>query len=436
MVFFCLTPALSDLLTAKASEGRVDRAMVEKLVRQLGHPSFTMRDAAEKALLEQGTPALPLLVDARAQGDYEIRRRLDTLIPSLQSASLLAPRRVTLPAHKSAKEYAALIGAQTNYVIVADGLDARQRFNMSCSRAPFWETLDKLCDSAGCSFAQNLNEDAIRLVIQNGESPYRSYDGIFRVSALGFQYSRHTNFATLPKHNIAAAQPANESLVLNLLVQVEPKTPMLRAGRVKVTLALDDENRSMTSANDAQGVFMDGGSYYGNGLNRSHAMPVTTGLVLPGRSSRIVKRIKGVVPVTLLAEQKPLLVTDALMKSKGKKFKAGDATFQIDDVETTGGNIKQYGFKITYNENTTETRYDYSKVQSLQQRLELRDARGVKIASYPNFLQFNSATSAQLVLKTQGSSDKDAPVPAQLYYISWVQLDHDVAFDLKDLPLP
>jgi hypothetical protein len=165
-------------------------------------------------------------------------------------------------------------------------------------------------------------------------------------------------------------------------------------------------------------------------------MAVGTALVLPARSSRMVKRIRGVIPVTLLAEQKPLLVTDNLLQAKGKKFKAGDATFNIDDVETVGGKIKQYGFKITYNENTNETRYDYSKVQSLQQRLELRDARGVKIASYPNFLQFNSATSAQLVLKTQGTSDKDAPLPTQLYYISWVQLDHDVAFDLKNLPLP
>jgi hypothetical protein len=142
------------------------------------------------------------------------------------------------------------------------------------------------------------------------------------------------------------------------------------------------------------------------------------------------------VPLTLLAEQKPLIVTDALLQAKGKKLKVGDATFQIDDVEVTKGNIKQYSFKITYNENTTETRYDYSKIQSLQQRLELRDAKGVKIQSYPNFLQFNSATSAQLVLNTPATSDKNASVPAQLVYIDWVQLDHEVAFDLKDLPLP
>lgn len=436
MVFFCLTPALSDLIAAKASETKVDRALVAKLITQLGHPSFAMRDAAEQALHQQGAAALPLLLEARAHGELEVKRRLDELIPSLQASSLLAPRRVTLPPRKSAKEYAALIGAQSSYVIHADGIDAKLKLDLACARAPFWETLDKLCDSAGCGFALNGNEDSIRLVGQNSESPYRCYDGIFRVTATGFNYSRSTSFAQLPKRADPNMHQSSEALMLNLLVQVEPKAPMLRTGRVKITLAEDEDGRSMAPLNDAPGVFMDGGGFYSNGMNRSHAMGVSTGLVLPAKSSRMVKRIRGVVPVTLLAEQKPLVVTDNLMQAKGKKFKAGDATFQIDDVEAVSGKTKQYGFKITYNENTNETRYDYSKVQSLQQRLELRDAKGAKIASYPNFLQFNSATSAQLVLRTQGTTDKDAPIPAQLYYISWVQLDHDVVFDLKDLPLP
>jgi hypothetical protein len=432
MVFFCLTPALSDLVTEKAKEAQVDRALVEKLIAQLGDRDFMVRDAAAKALSQQGTAALPLLLHARIHGDMEIRRRLDELIPALQADLVLAPQRITLPKNKSAKEYAALLGAQSHYAIVADGIDSKRILDLSCSRAPFWESLDRLCDATGWGFAQNMNEDSIRLVAQNSESPYRSYDGIFRVSAAGFSYSRTNNFGTLPKHNALRMNQNNEMLMLNLSVQVEPKTPLLKTGRVRVLLALDEEKRSMTVSNDGQGNSMDFGGIYYNGFSRTHAQTVNAGLVLPSKNSRMVSRIKGVIPVTLLAEQKPLLVTDAIMQAKGKKFKVGDATFQIDDVETVG-RTKQHSIKITYNENTTETRYDYSKVQSLQQRLELRDAKGTKIASYPNFLQFNSPTSAQLVLNTQGS---DKAVPAQLVYITWVQLDHEVAFELKDLPLP
>ena len=223
--------------------------------------------------------------------------------------------------------------------------------------------------------------------------------------------------------------------MLNLQVQVEPKTPILKTGRVRIFMAEDEEKRPMSSSNESQGNFLEIGAMYYNGFNRSHAQVVNAGLVMPSKNSRQVSRIRGVIPVTLLAEQKLLTITDNIMQAKGKKFKVGDATFQFDDVEATKTNIKHYSFKITYNENTTETRFDYSKIQSLQQRLELRDAKGNKIDTYSNFLQFNSPTSAQLVINTQGTG-KNAGVPAQLFYINWVQLDHEVAFELKDLPLP
>ena len=433
--FFCLTPALSNLLVEKAKEAQVERVLVEKLIAQLGDRDYVVRDAACQALRQRGAAVLPLLLEARPRGDIETRRRLDELIPAMQTGLLLTPHRVTLPKNKTAKEYAALLAAQTKFVILTDGLDATKPLDLSCSRAPFWETLDRLCDSAGCGIGQNMNEDAIRLVPQHTESPYRSYDGIFRATALGFNYTRSTQFGQLPKRGFQLNQ-VNEMLMLNLAVHVEPKMPVLKTGRVRILLAEDEEKRPMTTLGDGQDQQWQMGIQYYNGFTRSHLATFSAPLVLPSKSSRMVSRIKGVASLTLLAEQKPLIVTDAILQAKGKKFKVGDATFQIDDVDVTKGKIQNYSIKMTYNENTNETRYDYSKIQSLQQRLELRDAQGVKITSYPNFLQFNSATSAQLMLRTAGSSDKNAPVPAQLVYIDWVQLDHEVAFELKDLPLP
>src|SRR5947209_19567953 len=120
MVFFCLTPAMSDLLTEKANEPRVDRARVEKLIAQLGDRDFARRNEAAKALREQGLSILPLLVSARSQSELEIRRRLDELISPLQTAQVLAPRRITLPRNRSAKDYAALIAAHSHYVLLAN----------------------------------------------------------------------------------------------------------------------------------------------------------------------------------------------------------------------------------------------------------------------------------------------------------------------------
>lgn len=435
MVFFCLTPTLSDLMTEKVKENRIDQVAVEKWIAQLGDRSFARRQAGAKLLAQQGPAILPQLLTARSHSELEIQRRLDELITPLQAARVLTPQRITLPNNRSAKDYAALIGAQSNYVLLADNLDSRAPLNLACSRATFWEALDRLCDSTGRSFSQNLNEDSIRLGSPAADSPYRSYDGIFRVSALGFQYQRSTQFANLPRRQ-NFDNPVNESLVLNLQIQVEPKAPILKTGRVKLLLAQDEEKRSMAPSSDAQVWFPEMGGVYYNNFNRSHTQMVSAGLIMPAKSSRQASRIKGVIPVTILAEQKPLLVTDKLLESRGKKFKVGEGTFQIDDVTASKGNIKQFSFRITYEIAGSDSRPDYSRLQSLQQRLELRDSRGNKIESHPNITQFNGPTSAQFQIVTQGSSDKNTPVPTQLVFIDWVQLDHEVVFDLKDLPLP
>ena len=433
MVFFCLTPTLSDLMTEKVKENRIDQVAIEKWIVQLGDRSFSRRETATRNLRQQGPAILPQLLTARSHSELEVQRRLDDLITPLQTARVLTPQRITLPKNRSARDYAAMIGAQSNYVLFADNLDAKEPLDLACARVTFWEALDRLCDSTGRGFTQNLNEDALRLGAQAVDSPYRSYEGIFRVSAMGFQYSRNTQFANLPKRQMLD-NPVNENLVLNLQVQVEPKAPILKTGRVKLLLALDEEKRSMAPSGDAQGWFAEMGGVYYNNFNRSHSQFVSVGLVMPAKSSRQVSRIKGVIPVTILAEQKPLLVTDKLLESRGKKFKVGEGTFQIDDVTASKGTIKQYSFRITYEASGTEARPDYSRLQSLQQRLELRDSRGVKIEAHPNITQFNGPNSAQFQIVTQGSSDKNTPVPTQLVYIDWIQLEHEVAFDLKDLP--
>ncbi len=434
MVFFCLTPTMSDLLTEKVRANNFDRQAVEKLIVRLGDRDFGQRRLATQALRQQGDAILPALLQARSQCEPEIGRRLDELIGPMQTARVLTPRRVTLPRHQSPREYAALIGAQSGYVLHADNLENSTKLDLGSTREPFWQALDRLCDSTGCSFVQNGQDDGIRLVSQSNDSPYRSYDGIFRVSAQGFRYSRSSNFAQLPRHNQFANQ-IGEMLALDLVVQVEPKTSLLKLGRPRLLLAEDEEKRPMVSAADGS-VSLSGEIYYGGGFGRGRIQQVSVGLMMPAKSSRQVSRIKGMIPVTLLAEQKPLVVTDKLLESQGKKFKLGNATFTISEVEVGKGSDKHYQFKINYDEATTEMRYDYSRIQTIQQRLELRDASGNKIPMNSSLTQFNSPTSAQFVLGTLRFPNKDALPPTKLLFIDWVQLEHEVAFELKDLPLP
>lgn len=432
VMFFGLLPGSADAPLAPGAAPKPDPAVQDRLIEQLGDRDFLKRQAAGRTLQAQGVDALPALQKALKHSDPEIRRRVAEMIPPLERAILLAPRRVTLSGNHTVKEHLAEIKKQTGYNVVASDSDTSARLSFSCNQTPFWEALDRLCDVAGLSITQNSNEEQIRLTASATPLKARSYSAIFRVVPTEFRYERRSEFGQLPRNPVAGNQFIYESLMLNLSVAVESRAPFMKAGRARLTLAQDEENRSMLASNVNDYNAWQMGYYYGGGA-RNFVMSAQANLTLPSRTSRMVARLKGVLPVTLLSEQRPVVVTDAIMQAKGKKLAAGDSSFQIDDVSTVG---KQNHIRITYNEETTETRYDYSKIQSLQQRVELRDAKGAKITSYLNNFMFNTPTSAQFTLISNPPSDKSVGPPAKLVYITWLQMEHEIPFELRDLPLP
>ena len=145
--------------------------------------------------------------------------------------------------------------------------------------------------------------------------------------------------------------------------------------------------------------------------------------------------MRGVIPVTLLADQKPTIVTDRLLASKGKKYKVGDTTFQVEDITEMPG--KQYQIRLNVTDGSKEAQRDYSHIQSMQQRMELQDDKGNKIPSYLASMNWgNGPTNAQFTLMTQPNGNVKLGAPARLVYSSWILMEHEVAFEFKDLPLP
>jgi HEAT repeat protein len=65
----------------------VDERRVRELARQLGDPTFRVREKAAAELIAQGPKALPLLREAAALGDLEGRRRADKCIQAIESRS-------------------------------------------------------------------------------------------------------------------------------------------------------------------------------------------------------------------------------------------------------------------------------------------------------------------------------------------------------------
>src|SRR5262249_37015145 len=149
--------------------------------------------------------------------------------------------------------------------------------------------------------------------------------------------------------------------------------------------------------------------------------------------SRTMKSLKGFIPVTLLADQKPTVVTDKILLAKGKKFKVGATTFHVEDVTGPAGN--QHQIKMSVTEEANESAQDYSRIQSLQQRLEIQDEKGVKTNFYFTSVNWSGPTNAQFTITVQPPSLK-AGAPAKLVYYDWALMEHEVPFEFKNLPLP
>src|SRR5262249_34430268 len=68
----------------------------DKLVEQLGDRDFQVRETAAKALEALGPAALDALKKATNHSDPEVRRRVNALIPGIERAAALAPKRMNL----------------------------------------------------------------------------------------------------------------------------------------------------------------------------------------------------------------------------------------------------------------------------------------------------------------------------------------------------
>ena len=340
---------------------------IELLIEQLGDKDFRRREAASKALVALGAEALPILQKGRTHADPEIRRRLDELIPPLERVLALAPRRVTLHAvNKPIQEIIAALTKQTGYKFGGLEHPHGQRdklvYSFDFDHLPFWQAMDQVCEASGYVLQQGyFGDDSLRLFHQpDSYVPFISYDGPFKVIASGFNYSRSNQFAQIVRNQ--PGSPTSESLQVNLTVAVEPKLPVLRLGVVRLTAAQDEQKQSMLAGRTEIGNGGGRSFYYGGGY-RSYVHQTQAPLVFPSRTSRIVRILKGLIPVTLLADQKPAVVTDHLLSAKGKKLQTGVATFLIEDISELAG--KQYQIKMSVTEESKDGPNDWTRIQSL-----------------------------------------------------------------------
>lgn len=441
-VLVVLLLAGQTVLAADKPPAKAEPATIDQLITQLSSRDFRVREAASLALAERDLAALPALLKARQQGDPEVRRRLDELIPVLERKAALTPKRITLHmTSRPLKDAFAELTRQTGYKIESWPNGARFNDNdrtvytFHMNKVTFWEAMDQLCSAGGMILQQNYwGDESLRVYAQDSYVPFSCNNGPFRVVATGFTYGRNNQFGQIARNPGAyVANGGNEYLQLGLTIMVEPKLPILRAGQVRVVTAEDEERHSMVPPQNSQSGEANYRRYYGGGGFRSYVHSIQASFSMPSKNARTMKYLQGTIPVTLLSEQKPSLVTDRFLTSKGKKVKIGGTTFHITDVTEQPG--KQYQFSISVSEENKGNSNDYTQAQTLQQRLEVQDDKGNKRPMFASSMSYSGPGNAQIQFTLQ-PAPPGVGNPARIVYYAWETLEHEVEFEFRDLPLP
>jgi hypothetical protein len=427
--------------TPDGKTAQIGSATVEQLLAKLADRDYPVREAAARELATKGVEALPALQNARKSADPEVRRRLDELVPPLERKLALAPRLVTLHmVDRPLRDALAELTRQTGYKVGAwegDQQLAKDRnvFTFHLDKIPFWQALDQVCEAGGLILQQNFGDDTLRVIAQDSYVPFASYNGPFRVVATGFTYNRNNSFSAAPRlPTLSAGGVQNEFLQLGITLTAEPKLPIVRVGQVRIVSAVDDEERSMAPPVSIGPGDLYNRRYYYGGNFRSYQHAAQVQLILPSRNARYVKRVQGVIPVTLVSDQKAIVVTDHLLTAKGKKFKVGNATFGVEDVSEMPG--KQYQISLKVTEDAAANNADTSQWQTLQQRLQVQDDKGNTRQIAFTSVGRSGAGTSQFTFILQQTPGQNQGNPNRLLYTAWDTMDHEITFEFRDLPLP
>jgi hypothetical protein len=402
---------------------------VEQLIEKLGNRDYKTRESAGRALELCGFESLPKFRQALAStSSAEVRKRLAALIQNLERAQILSPTRLTLklvdrPVADVIKE----IIKQTGYPILNQSGN-NPRVTLEMQNATFWEVLDRLCLIGGYTVYYNEGQGLV-LSYNDYFTPCVTYRGPFKVVANNFNYNKTINFSPIPR-NPANHQLRNESLTFSFTLHSEPKLPIMNVGTPRVLEALDENGGSLAPQ---QGSHETNYQIYSSYKTLMHGGSVS--LMWPNKNAHIVKRLRIVLPVTLLSDQKPEITVSDLMKVKNAKFTGSNAELQIHEAKETRKN-STYEVKLTVRNTKPNASQDYSWANSIPQRIEAFDAKGNRLFSHGYSYESSSQGHMQATFMFSTNGDANIGPPARLIYNHWGMMSHQVEFEFKDLQLP
>lgn len=401
----------------------------EQLIAQLSAADFRQREAAAQALENLGEAALPAMRKVQPHADPEARQRLTSLIARGERAFLIAPKRVTINADQTpVSQVFAEITRQTGYKLSAQQTQGLL-VTLRTENQPFWEVVDAVCRQCGLGLQQQYDNTNTLTFFRAGRlTPNVCYAGPFRIAAASFHHSRTLDLS-MPAAN-AVGRPLTESLTLTISVIGEPKVPLMSLGQPRLLDATDETGQSLVPPQAR--VYESNYHHYYYG--QRNALMQTQVQLLGHGSAKTLRRAVGTLPLTMLAEQRPEIVVDDILKVKGRKFESGQVVLEIDDVKEQPN--RQWSVRATARRNAAENQYDYTWTNSLGQRVELFDTHGQKFNTERFDWESGSPTSVAGTFHFGDGGNAKLGKPARLVYYNWITTQHQIVFDFRDLPLP
>jgi hypothetical protein len=399
----------------------------QQLIEQLGSDKFAERTRAAQLLQARGPIVLPALREAREHPNPEVCRQVLKLIPLLEAAAALEPKRVSLHTEKlPLSDVLQAIQKQTGFELAADEAEAEKLCSVEIKDRLFWEALEQVRRETNSRVGRRFLENGIRLVSAEVSSPFVVVNGPFRLEATRFHEDRDIDFAQPGKDSKAGRH--DHLLTLTISILAEPRFRLLAAGHPQVSEALDDDNQSLGTPGPpkrSETQLVDREIDAALRQNFAHASDVL--LQRGSARAKSIRRLRGTLPVRVVVERKWVAVTEDFVKSKGTKFKLSGDTLEISRAEQDKDGGADLQIEVPPPENGVRWMW--------HQRVRLEDGKGNR---YESNGSGNSSSGGRHWIHVSYGKPRDAKVgpPTRVVMEDWVILHHAIPFEFKDVPLP
>ena len=411
---------------------KADERRAQILIEQLGSPEYRVREQAGRDLSALGARALPTMKRAFAETDEpEIERRLEVLVKKIEYDRLIKPTRITYQAKNATiTQLIEVIIKQSGYRL-SNGVPAeaaKVKMSVEWKDTPFWEALDAACEMAGIIATPDENEDGfsgLSLYGNDTYNPYTAYSGPFRCVATNIGMSRNMQLSGLPRRALAPRQ--SEYLNFNFQLMSEPKNPILGFHPPIITKAIDDSGHDIAISTGDEHR-----SYYTPNMYRSHNQYVGLNLGTPNRNANSIKELRGKMTVMMLSDTRPEITVEKILTVKKKTFVSRTMELNVDNVSESGDSVT-----ITLSAKQLHPNpEDYSWANTVYQRLEVHDAKGIKFTPTSTNNQNQAPGAVSMTVTFSPPEGKKAGKPSTLMLVEWISVQKEIEFAFKDIPLP